>query len=200
MITTLRLRELLSEIQRDKLLGESTVQRTLDLVGQVKRGTRLNYRIEVWFKACPHDHHKAWTTIFVEVTSEGFRLMRQRATSCPLGGSTFCDEIDPRPILLDEKEEFDLFVMWAHRIVVSPDVLAILQARHDYPFREYPLAASETRTLMDLPGAVADLITAVRQAIVDLEETKAQFKSESVARIRRALDWALFGVLNAQSH
>lgn len=82
--------------------------------------------------------------------------------------------------------------------MVPDEVLDLLKAKDNFPNREYVLASSEMRTLMDLPRAVGGLVESVRKAIVDLEETKKSVKYSAIAHVRYALKAALFSLDYAQ--
>lgn len=199
MITLGKLQQLLHEIEGCQTTGAPTVKGAINLVQSIVRGTRVCYRVEVDVQACHHDHHSSWMVIFVEATYEGIELMRQRVSSCPVGGGQFCGETDSRPLVLEGEEEFRLFREWGRDIVVPEDILALLKAKNNFPYREFVLANSHMRTLMMLSDAIGDLVAAVRKAIPDLEATKKMFESEAVADVRRSLDWALVGLENATS-
>lgn len=192
MITKARLERLLVELDGSQTLtGAITVRRALALVESVKRGGGLSYRVDVGGLSVHSNHHSSWTTILVDVTAAGIQLMRQRWTSCPGCGASSCDEIDTRPVVLDGDEEWELFIKWGHVVVVSQDVLKLLKAHNPYPFKQYPLAASEAQALISLPSDLRELFETIRKVIGILVETKGSFKSERVAHARRTLGWAL---------
>lgn len=201
MITIGRLKELLREIEEDHTLGAITAKEAIALVERITGyPPSIYYRIEVFVNSCGHNHHSSCTVIFAEVSHEGISLMRQRVSSCPVGKGQFCGEVDPRPVILDGEEELALFIAWGHQIIVRRGVLDLLLAKPRYPNHEYVLANSEMWTLMMLSDAIGDLVAAVKKAIIDLEATKKILKSEEIANIRRALDWALVGLRNAVSN
>lgn len=86
MITVDQLERLLWEIKEGQTLGAITVERTIAQTKAIAYGTRVCYRVEVEVWNCHHDHHVSWLVILVEATSEGIELMRQRVSSCPVGG------------------------------------------------------------------------------------------------------------------
>lgn len=172
--------------------GSITVKRALDLLESVKRGGAIYYRVDVAFLSIHSEHHYSWTTIFVDITKEGIRLMTQRSSSCPGCTGAACDEVDARPVKLDNDEEWELFVKWGHVIVVSEDVLKLLKAGGSYPFKKYPLAVSEADlTLYQLPPHLRELFETIREVAKILLETKEQFKSGRLATARLHLTWAL---------
>jgi len=200
VITKKRLEALLHEIELsierndgNSMGGLYTVRRALKLIrGVGGRCPAMNYRVDVEFLTChSRDHHTSWTTIYVELTPVGFELMKQRCTSCPGVCGATCKEIDARPVELNQEDEWDLFVKWGHVIVVDADVLRLLRAHQNYPFRPYPLAASMAWALAELPGAITLLFTSVESAIHALGKTKDTFKSWQVEQVRTSLERAL---------
>lgn len=192
MITKVRLDRLFAELDGSQTLtGAITVRRALALIETVRRGGGLSYRVDVGALSVHSNHHSSWTAILIDVTAAGIQLMRQRWTSCPGCGSASCAEIDARPVVLDGDDEWELFIKWGHIVVVSQDVLKLLKAHNPYPFKQYPLAASEAQALISLPSDLRELFDTIRKVIGILVETKGSFKSERVAYARRALNWAL---------
>lgn len=197
MIQLAILRELLNEIRESELTGAPTVEKAIALVERTGYPPRILFRIEVDIQGCGHDHHIAWTNIFVEITKEGIQLMVQKATSCPIGIGLICGAvIDLHTLILNGEKEFILFKKFGHRIVGSPAVISLLTEKSNFPYREYPLVSSDMRTLMMLADAIDELVLAVRTAVVDLLETKKSFKSPAVEKVRQSLDWALVGLRN----
>ena len=188
MITEERLRKLLREIRcTEGITGAVTVERALALIASAKSGS-FSFSVLVEEQHVHKGSHSTWTTAFVIVTSEGFKISRMRWTSCPGCASKQCDEVDTHPVELFGDDEHKFFVKYGHAIVISEDAAKIIKA---YSPGKYVLAGSEDMTMFVILETLRGVLGTLRKVSEILAATKDAFKSSDVKYAREQIELEL---------